>query len=106
MKAADRAGVRLDFLSRQCSAVVSLNLAKFCIDWKLIGRRIGLTEADLAAIDGNNRTVEEKRVGMLEKWRSMFAYEAIYQTLIEALLAEGRNAEAIEMCKVINAAEG
>ena len=85
---------------------VSLDLAKLCVDWKLIGRRVGLTEADLAAIDGDNRTEEEKRVGMMEKWRSKCAYKAIYQTLIEALLAEGRCGDAIEMCKVIKAAEG
>ena len=30
----------------------------------------------------------------------------MYRTLIEALLAEGRSAEAIKMCKVIKAAEG
>ena len=85
---------------------VSLDLAKLCVDWKLIGRRIGLTEADLAAINGDNTTVEEKRVGMLEKWRSKFAHKAIYRTLIEALLAEERCAEAIKMCEVIKAAEG
>ena len=105
-EAADRAGVRLDILSKQCSDVVSLNLAKFCVDWKLIGRYIGLTEADLAAVNGDNRTVEEKRVGMLEKWRSKFAYKAIYRTLITALLAERRCGDAIEACKVIKAAEG
>ena len=31
-----------------------------CVDWKLIGRCVGLTEADLTTIDGDNRTVEEK----------------------------------------------
>ena len=105
-EAANRAGVRLDILSKQCSDVVSLDLAKFCINWKLIGRRIGLTEADLAAINGDNTTVEEKRVGMLEKWRSKCAYKAIYRTFIEALLAEGRCGDAIEACKVIKAAVG
>ena len=38
-----------------------------CVDWKLIGRCVGLPEADLTAVDGDNRTVEEKRVGMMEK---------------------------------------
>ena len=74
--------------------------------WKLIGGRVGLTEADLTAIEGDNRTVEEKRVGMVGKWKSKFAFKATYRALIGALLAEGRSAEAIEACKVIKAAEG
>ena len=105
-EAADRVGVRLDVLSKECSDAVSLDLADFCVKWKLIGGRVGLTEGDLTAVDGDNRTVEEKRVGMLKKWKSKFAFNATYRALIEALLAEGRCADAIEACKVIKAAEG
>ena len=76
------------------------------MNWNLIGKHLGLTEADLTAIDGDNRTVEEKRVGMLEKWKSKFAFKAMYQAFIEALLAEGRCEDAIGACKVIKAAEG
>ena len=104
-EAAERACVKLDILSKECS-VMTLELAQFCVDWKLTGRHLGLPEADLTAVDGDNRTVEEKRVGMMEKWKSKFAYKATYRTFIEALLAEGRCAEAIEACKVIRAAEG
>ena len=104
-EATDRAGVRLDILLKEC-LVKPVDLASFCVKWKLIGKHVGLTEADIAAIDGDNRTVEEKRVGMLEKWKSKFAYKATYRALIEALLAEGRSTDAIEACKVIKAAEG
>ena len=105
-EAAGRAGIRLESLSKGCSDVASHDLAKFFVDWKLIGRCSGLTEADLAAVDDDNRTVEEEKVGMLEKWKSKFASKATYRAFIEALLAEGRNVEAIEACKVIKAAEG
>ena len=67
---------------------------------------VGLTEADVAMIDSHNRTIEEKRVRMLEKWKSKLAYKATYRTIIEALLAEGRSADAVEACKVIKAVEG
>ena len=105
-EATDSAGIGLDTLAQPCSDVVALELAKFCVDWKLIGRRVGLIEADLTAVDGDHRTVEEKRVGMLEKWKNKFAFKATYQVLIEALLAEGRSTDAIEACRVIKAAEG
>ena len=44
---------------------------------------VGLTEADLTAVDGDNRTVEEKRVGMMEKWKERFSFRATYQVFVE-----------------------
>ena len=41
---------------------------------------------------------------MLEKWREKFAFKAKYQTLVEALLAEGKSTDAIEACKVMGTA--
>ena len=61
------------------------------MDWQLIGRYLNLTDAEIAAVDGDNRTVEEKRAGMLGKWKEKFAYKATYQTLIEVLLAIGKS---------------
>ena len=53
-----------------------------CVDWKLIRRRVGLTEADLTAIDGDNRTVGEKRVGMMEKMEGkIFPLEQVIECL-------------------------
>ena len=105
-EATDSAGVGIDVLSKVCSDAVSLDLANFCVQWKSIGRRVGLTEGDLTAIDEDKKTAKEKRVGMLNEWKSKFAFKATYRALIEALLAEGRSAEAVEVCKVIKAAEG
>ena len=80
-----------------------MKLANFCINWKLIGRHLNLTEADLAAVDGDNRTEEEKRTGMLLKWREKFAFNATYKVLIKAFLATERTQTAIDACKVIGA---
>jgi hypothetical protein len=80
-----------------------LKLANLCINWKLIGRHLNLTEADLAAVDGNNRTIEEKRTGMLLMWREKFAFNATYKVLIEAFLANEITQTAIDACKVIGA---
>ena len=56
------------------------------------------------SVDGDNRTVEEKRVGMLEKWKGKFAYRATYHMLIESLLSVGKSTDAIEACKVMGTA--
>ena len=54
--AAARAGIGLDTLSNECSQRILCNLSEFCVDWKLIGKRLGLTEAEITAVDGDNRT--------------------------------------------------
>ena len=79
------------------------DLARFCVDWQLIGRYLNLTNAEIAAVDGDKRTVEEKRAGMLAKWKEKFAYKATYQTLIEVFLAIGKSTSAIDAAKLIGA---
>ena len=102
---AARVGVSLDSLSSvECSRAVLLDLAKFCVDWKLIGRRLGLTDAEITAIDSDNKKEEEKRVGMMEKWKDKFAFRATYLVFIKALLAVGMTQGALESMKVIGAA--
>ena len=102
---AARFGVSLDSLSStECSRVVLLDLAKFCVNWKLIGRRLGLTDAEITAIDSDHKKEEEKRVGMMEKWKDKRAYTATYLVFVEALLATGMTQDAIESMKVIGAA--
>ena len=98
-----RAGVQLDILSQECSSKVLFQLAQFCVDWQLIGKHLGLSEADITAIDGDKRTVEEKRVEMLRKWKERHAYKADYKTFINTLLAMGKAAQAIEAAKIIGA---
>ena len=79
-----------------------VKLAGFCVDWQLIGRYLELSDADISAIDGNHRTVEEKRAGMLCKWKEK-SLTVTYLELIEALLAYGKTQDAVEACKVIGA---
>ena len=102
---ADRVGVSLDSLSSgECSRVALLDLAKFCVDWKLIGKRLGLTDAEITAMDSDSKKEEEKRVGMLEKWKDKLAYTATYGAFIEAPLASGMTQAAVEASKIIREA--
>ena len=99
-----QAGVgRLEILEKECSQQLLLSLAKLCVDWKLIGFHLDLTRAEVVAVDGDNHTIDidEKRVGMLGRWREKFAFKATYQVLIEALLACGRTSDAVDARKTI-----
>ena len=99
---ADQAGIkRLDILNQECSQQVLLSLAKHCVDWKFIGFHLELTKADIVAVDGDYQSVEEKRLGMMGKWKEKFAFKATYQVFIEALLLCGKVSDAIEVCKDI-----
>ena len=101
---AANAGVELSTLSKECPEYMLLNFAKFCIEWKLIGRRLELSKADVEAVDCDDRTEREKRFGMLEKWKEKFAFRATYKSLIESLLAEGKSTDAIHVAKIIGEA--
>lgn len=76
-------------------------VANFCKEWKLIGRHLKLTGADIAAVDGDNRTVGDKRIGMLSKWKDKWAFKATNRVLIEALLAVGNASCAIAAANIM-----
>ena len=71
------------------------------MEWQLIGLHLKLTDSDIAAVDGDNRTVDEKRVGVLRRWKERFAFKATYLVLVQALLACGRTSDAVNACKAI-----
>ena len=90
-----------DILKQECSRQLLLSLAKCCVEWRRIALHLELTDADIAAIDGDNRTIDEKRIGMLVRWREKLAFKATYKVFVEALLACGRTSDAISACKII-----
>ena len=99
---AEQAQVPLSILKKECSKQqLLLKLATHCVDWELIGKNLGLSEAEIAAVDGDCRTTALKRVGMLEKWKGKFAFKATYQVFVEALLAVGSKDKAVEVCQMI-----
>ena len=99
---ATQAGLKtLDVLDQECSQQVLLRLAKYCVDWQLTGLCLELTEAEITAVDEDCRTAEQKRAGMLRKWKEKFAFKATYRVLIEALLSCGKASDAINACKTI-----
>ena len=83
---AAQADLRVEDLNCEVSSQCIFKLSEFCVHWKLIGRRLSLTNAEIAAVDDHNTTEEEKRVGMLVKWKGRFAFKATCRMLIETIL--------------------
>ena len=99
---AAQAGVKkLNILDQECSQQVLLSLAKHCVEWQFIGFHLELTKADIVAVDGDYQSVDEKRIGMLGRWKEKFAFKATYRVFIEALLSCAKASDAIEACKTI-----
>ena len=99
---ATQAGIdNLDVLDQECSQKMLLNLAQYCVDWRLIGLYLDLTKADIAAVDEDNQTADEKRAGMLGRWKEQLAFKATYRVFIEALLACRKTEDAVDACKTI-----
>ena len=71
------------------------------MNWQLVGLHLKLTDSDISAVDGDNRTVDEKRIGVLRRWKEQFAFQATYRLLIKSLLACGRTSDAVNACKAI-----
>lgn len=58
--------------------------------WKMLGRRLGLTEGVLSNIDSEHRKVVEKGVGMFEEWKKRKTGNASMKALRKALELIGR----------------
>ena len=71
-----------------------LAFGEFCDPWKQVGLHLGLTGAQLNAIDEENRTVSLKCSAILQRWKSIFAFRAAYRALVNALLKCEKNEDA------------
>ena len=96
-----QAGVR--DLDRECTRMDFLDLHKFLDPWELIGQYLKLTQSQINAIneDYRDKITDEKRLGLLQKWKETFAHKATYRVLISALLACGKAEQALEVCKIL-----
>ena len=83
---------------RQCT--LNLKDTEAAKDWKFIGRRLGLSEGDIEAIDKNySSDMKEKFYQMMVKWKSIKGKKATRERLIEVLKKEKLNQIAEEVEK-------
>lgn len=90
----------------ECSAEDILAFGDLCDPWEEVGLFLGLTNAQLNAINGENRTVSLKRLGTLQKWKEQFAFKATYRALINALLKCKKTDKALKVCQIRAQKEG
>ena len=77
------------------------DISKHLSEWKLLAPKLGLTDAEVEAINEENKKEEAKMVAFLRKWKQKFAWKATYRALIEALLGLQRAADATGVCQLL-----
>ena len=65
-----------------------IDLAKLRIDWKVAGEKLGLTVADLEAVQESYRKERTLARLILKKWKKIFGSEATNQTLTEVAMVK------------------
>ena len=60
-----------------------------------------LSELDLADVDRDKPTEEEKRIAALRTWKARNGSKATYKVLVEALLNRGEQNQAENLCRKI-----
>ena len=87
-------------IDKECSDEDILAFGEFCDPWEEVGKFLGLSPADISAITEDHRTASLRRLGVLQKWKSRFAFKATYRALITALLKCKKADEARKVCHI------
>ena len=93
-------------IDKKCSDEDILAFGDFCDPWEEVGRFLGLSAADISAIAEDHRTTSLRRLGVLQKWKSRFAFKATYRALITALLKCKKADQACQVCQILAQREG
>ena len=83
-----RANIPKGCLDHECSIQDLQHVAKYCMKWKQIGHQLHL-DSFISDIDSDHACEEDKRIAMLTTWKEVFAYDATFRMLIEALISCG-----------------
>lgn len=94
-------GVTPALLDKTCTDEHLRDVALFLESWRIVAPHLGLSSFDIATIERNVHTEEERRQKFLETWRSKFAFKAKYRILVEALLKVGRADQAQQVCSLL-----
>ena len=83
---ATKCNISLRNLEQECSDNDILALAEFCDPWEFVGSHLKLTEAQISAIQSDNKTTEERRLASLRKWKETQSYRATFKAYVDALI--------------------
>ena len=77
------------------------DVSRIIDDHEIVGPELGLSDAEMTALNADGRTHQLKKMEMLRKWRQKSVWKATYRRLIEALLHCGRGNHAQKVCELL-----
>ena len=77
------------------------DVSRIIADHEIVGPELGLSTAEMTAINYDARTQELRKMEMLKKWKQKFAWGATYMQLIKALLKCSRGDNARDVCDLL-----
>ena len=98
-------GVSPDKLEREVSEEHLLSISKF-LSWRRVAPYLKLGEVEEGDIEMEGKSEAEKRLILLRRWKSTFAFKATYKVLINTLLSIPIADQAARMCRLLTAEEG
>jgi hypothetical protein len=96
-----RQGLKREDVNRVCSQGDRYQISVKTVNWKMVGRSLGISEEKLAAIQVDNNTEEERRVIMLHTWHQGQGNQATYLSLMIVLHQHNRCDLVDELCGMI-----
>ena len=94
-------------IDKECSDEHLRVISCFLEKWELVSSFLCLERIHIEEIkhDSNN-DLRLMRLKALLKWKSMFATDATYRVLLEALLRSGLTDQANQVCRLLNPNHG
>ena len=96
-----RRGLAKEKLQEKCSQAIRLKIAAKLEDWKMVGRYLNVPSEKLTAIERENHTEDQRRVGILDTWHKREGEDASYLRLADALYQQGRRDLVELLCELI-----
>ena len=97
--------ISLKLLEQKCTDEHLKNISLF-LGWRSVAPHLGLSEIDIKAIEAENRTEDERRLKVLQKWKKKYGYKATLKSLVMVLLATGNADDAEQVCRLLQISAG
>ena len=98
-KILSRHGLKRDHLECVCPRDVRIRVAVKLKDWKMVGYYFGFKNEELAAIDREYETEDQRKVALLDAWSAREGSGASCLKLADVLHERGRNDILELLCK-------
>ena len=88
-------------LDKEVSEEHLMDVSWIIADHETVGPELGLSDAEITAVNADGRTQQLKKIKMLKTWKQKSAWKATYRRLIEALLKCCRGDNAQKVCELL-----